>query len=205
MPQISFLILFELNGIICHWPLPINDKKYHLWFIWDFLELPQNSSKIKSTTKSQKVPYDWTGTAGRLSRIFYKFLIKWNTFRKGNYRRTGSNNKATMDNFSIISHKLHYFRLLCQGRPLIWWNNSSNFIWAASWQNQQNGMCTKWRLRSAQSGKSSLSTWRKLGSLATHWAHSEDSDQTRRMPRLIWVFAGRTLILLVLSCRGSSV
>ena len=27
---------------------------------------------------------------------------------------------------------------------------------------------------------------------ATHWAHNEDSDQTGRMPRLIWVFAGRT-------------
>ena len=34
-------------------------------------------------------------------------------------------------------------------------------------------------------------------------ADSKDSDQTGRMPRLIWVFAGRTLILLVLSCRGS--
>ena len=34
-------------------------------------------------------------------------------------------------------------------------------------------------------------------------ADNEDSDQTGRMPRLIWVFAGRTLILLVLSCRGS--
>ena len=34
-------------------------------------------------------------------------------------------------------------------------------------------------------------------------ADSEDSDQTGRMPRLIWVFARRTLILLVLSCRGS--
>ena len=49
----------------------------------------------------------------------------------------------------------------------------------------------------------SLSAWRNLGSLATHWAHCEDSDQTGRMPRLIWVFAGRTLILLVWSCRGS--
>ena len=39
---------------------------------------------------------------------------------------------------------------------------------------------------------SSLSAWRKLGSLATHWVHSEDSDQTGRMPRLIWVFAERT-------------
>ena len=36
--------------------------------------------------------------------------------------------------------------------------------------------------------ESSLSVWRKLESLATHWAHSEDSDQTGRMPRLIWVF-----------------
>ena len=51
--------------------------------------------------------------------------------------------------------------------------------------------------------ESSLSAWRKFGSLATHWAHSEDSDQTRRMPRLFWVFAGRTATLLVLSCRGS--
>ena len=36
-------------------------------------------------------------------------------------------------------------------------------------------------------------------------ADSEDSDQTRRMPRLIRVFVVRTLILLVLSCRGSFV
>ena len=51
--------------------------------------------------------------------------------------------------------------------------------------------------------ESSMSTWRNLGSLATHWAHSEDSDQTGQVPRLIWVFAGCTVILLVLSCRGS--
>ena len=34
-------------------------------------------------------------------------------------------------------------------------------------------------------------------------ADNEDSDQTGRMPSLIWVFVGRTAILLVLSCRGS--
>ena len=51
--------------------------------------------------------------------------------------------------------------------------------------------------------ESSLSAWRNLGSLSTQWAHSEDSDQTERMSRLIWVFAGRILIVLVLSCRGS--
>ena len=68
-------------------------------------------------------------------------------------------------------------------------------IWAAAQQNQQNDMCAQRRLRSAwasaQSDQSSLSTWRKLGSLATYWVHREDSDQTGRMPRLIWVFAGR--------------
>ena len=35
-------------------------------------------------------------------------------------------------------------------------------------------------------------------------ADSQDSDQTGRMPRLIWVFAERTLILLLLSCPGSN-
>ena len=70
--------------------------------------------------------------------------------------------------------------------------------WAASWQNQQNDKCAQRRLRSAwaftqsQSDQSSLSAWRKLGSLATHWARSENSDQTGRMPRLIWVFAVRS-------------
>ena len=51
-------------------------------------------------------------------------------------------------------------------------------------------------------------------SLCTQWvakdprflhADSEDSDQTGQMPRLIWVFAGCTHILLVLSCRCSFV
>ena len=56
---------------------------------------------------------------------------------------------------------------------------------------------TKWHVRPAKTqislgirpvcSESSLSAWRKLGSLATQW-----SDQTGRMPRLIWVFAGRT-------------
>ena len=66
-------------------------------------------------------------------------------------------------------------------------------------------VCAQWRLRSAWASAQSdqeLSTWRKLGSLATHWAHSDDSDQTGWMPRLIWVFVGHTLNLF-LSCRES--
>ena len=61
---------------------------------------------------------------------------------------------------------------------------------------------TKWHVSPAKTqislgirpvwSESSLSAWRKLTSLATHWVHSEDSDQTGRMPSLIWVFAGHT-------------
>ena len=69
-------------------------------------------------------------------------------------------------------------------------------IWAISWQTNKLICAPSKRLRSAwasaQSDQSSLSTWRKIMFLATHIAVSEDSDQTRWMPRLIWVFAGRT-------------
>ena len=51
--------------------------------------------------------------------------------------------------------------------------------------------------------ESSLSARRTTGSLVTHKVDSEASDQAGRMPRLIWVFVGRTCHLLVLSW-GSS-
>ena len=72
---------------------------------------------------------------------------------------------------------------------------------------------TKWPMRPAKTQISlgirpvwseySRSARRNLGSLATHWAHSEDSDQTGWMPRLIWVFACAHVIVLVLSICGS--
>ena len=69
-------------------------------------------------------------------------------------------------------------------------------IWAAARLNQQIDMCAQQRLRSAwastQSDQSSLFTWRNIGPLTTYWVHSEYSDQTGRMPRLIGVFAGST-------------
>ena len=40
--------------------------------------------------------------------------------------------------------------------------------------------------------ESTLSAWRNIGSLTFQNAHSEDSDQTARMRRLIGIFAGRT-------------
>ena len=65
---------------------------------------------------------------------------------------------------------------------------------------------TKWHARPAKSqislgirlvwSKTSLSAWRKLASLATHWAHSDDwLDWADVQTDLI--FAGRTVILLL--------
>ena len=68
-------------------------------------------------------------------------------------------------------------------------------------------LCAQRRLRSAwasaQSDQSSLCVQWLAKDPSFLPADSEDSDQTGRMPRLIGVFAGRTVILLVLSCRGS--
>ena len=47
------------------------------------------------------------------------------------------------------------------------------------------------RIRAVWS-ESSLSAWRNLVSLAIRNALCEDSDQTARMRRLIWIFAGRS-------------
>ena len=68
-------------------------------------------------------------------------------------------------------------------------------IWATSWQNQQCGCAPS----IPQSDQSSLcAQWVAKGPSFLH-ADSEGSDQTEQMPRLIWVFAGCTLTLLVLS------
>ena len=56
---------------------------------------------------------------------------------------------------------------------------------------------TKWHVCPAKTHppcliRSSLSAWRNVGSLLPIERNSEDSDQSGRMPRLIWVFAVRT-------------
>ena len=89
---------------------------------------------------------------------------------------------------------------VCTSQPLkvlkVW------LKWAASWQNQQNGMCAEQRLRSAwASAQSGIRPVWSESSLCAQWvakdpsflqADSKDSDQTGRMPRLIRVFAGPT-------------
>ena len=73
-------------------------------------------------------------------------------------------------------------------------------IWAWARQNQQNGLCAQQKRVSLIS---SLCAWRNLGSLATQWAHSEESDQTESMSGWSESSLGAQVILLVLSCCGS--
>ena len=80
--------------------------------------------------------------------------------------------------------------------------------WAATRQNQQHGCVPNEDSDQPGHPPSLFRVFavrlKNLGPLTTNWAHSEDSDQTERMPRLILVSAGRTLSLLVLSCRSSN-
>ena len=68
-------------------------------------------------------------------------------------------------------------------------------------------LCAQRRLRSAWASTQSDQSLRFALSVAkdprVFHADSKDTDQSGRMSRLIWVFAEGTLILLVLSCRGS--
>ena len=77
---------------------------------------------------------------------------------------------------------------LTRGELFIWY--CGEYMRAASWQNQQNGLCAQWILRSA---------WASVQSdQSLHCPHKENLDHklppecTAKMPRLIWVFAGHT-------------
>ena len=63
------------------------------------------------------------------------------------------------------------------------------------------------RPRSSVRSESSLNAFIKQKSLVVHWEHSEDTAQTGRKPRLIWIFAFGTLISFsfLLPCRISYV
>ena len=88
------------------------------------------------------------------------------------------------------------------------WEWSDVSKWAISWQNQQNGMHTQQRLRSAwastQSDQSSLcAQWIAKDPSFLH-VDSEESDQTGRTPRLSESSLGTHAILLVLLWSGSN-
>ena len=61
------------------------------------------------------------------------------------------------------------------------------FFWAGTWFRQV------W-------SEFSVSAWLRVGSSATHKAHSEDSDQTAWRHRLVWVFDRCTCNIISLCC-----
>ena len=80
-------------------------------------------------------------------------------------------------------------------------------IWAASWQTNKVSV----RPAKTQISLGIRPVWSE-SSLCAQWVgkdpsflpvESKDSDQAGQMPRLIWVFAGHTATLLVLSKGGS--
>ena len=80
---------------------------------------------------------------------------------------------------------------------MTWLNSSHDMTKPIKW------VCAQRRLRSASASNQSdqslmCAQWVAKDPRFLH-SDSEDSDQTGRMPRLIWVFAGCTLTLLVLS------
>ena len=89
--------------------------------------------------------------------------------------------------------------------PLDWFQSqkevkkiSSKHIWARAWQNLQNGMCAHCPAKTDQLGIHPV--WSESLLCAQYVAKdpsilcvdNKDSDQTGRMLRLIWVFAGCT-------------
>ena len=131
--------------------------------------------------------------------------LSWRNARRHKFAWRGSNNKVA-DQTTWIWRLVGVFVFFCilHEQVLSWCSTNISHLMtkATQWHVHQAKTQISLGIRPVWS-ESPLSVWRKLGSLATQWAHSEDSDQTWRMPRLIWVFVGHTVILLVLSW-GSS-
>ena len=96
----------------------------------------------------------------------------------------GSNNQLTLATYMISVKFCSWYTLLMKT------------IWATTRQNQQNDMhpvktLINLGIHTVWSESSLCAQWVAKDPTILHVA-SEDFDQTERMPRLIWVFAGRT-------------
>ena len=105
-----------------------------------------------------------------------------------------------------VGNTLRKFQMLSMHR-LVW--AYCVHIWASAWQTLQNGMCAQRRLRSAwasaqsdQSLRWALNEYTVAKDQNFPHADSEDTDQTGWMPRLIWIFTGRTCHFVGFAMRG---
>ena len=146
------------------------------------------------------VKTDQTGWMPRLIRVFAvgtAIFLVLSCPGSNDWQRKSKNQSVTSTNL-LLSVNFHGDALqIIFELP----HDQTNNMTCASSEDSDQTKPIKWNMRPAKTQISlgigpvwseySLSTWRKLGSLATHLAHREDSDQTGPMPRLIWVFAGR--------------
>ena len=142
----------------------------------------------------------WLISAPTSRRISDSSTIRWSNFCDGS-RIIGPRRTTHLHLQIIVMVNLLYSSYLTQGLKE---QMSRNMTKPTKWLCAQQRLRSAWASAQSDQSSLSLSAWRKLGSLATHEVHSEDSDQTGRMPRLICIFAGRIVIWLVLSCLGSN-
>ena len=158
-----FVFVIILFNLFCHLKLRFHKKKKK-----------KKEKTSRSYFQRQKSFFCMTSekyySNGQPCHDSIKFWQLWLSCAKALFvRKTNSKKKKTTTGSRIY---------LLRSSELV-----KNWIWAASWQNQQNGI-----VRSEKSqislgirqvwSESSLTAWRKPGSLATHWTHNKDTDQT---------------------------
>ena len=115
-----------------------------------------------SMTKTNKMAYAPTEDSDHpgIRPVWSVFALCLKVF--GPYIRYPKSTQRRLIKLGFLSLRLAhmYFR---------WFRLTLAYIWATTWQNQQNDWAP-----SEDSDQPSLSAWRNLRSLATHWVHSED-------------------------------
>ena len=105
------------------------------------------------------------------SRVFPVQIVQPNTINQNIHQLTIWDREKGCPSFIYYIVSPHYTQIAIRPIKIILWNNkymSHDMIKPTKW------VCAQRRLRSAWASESSLSAWRKLGSLATYSVHSED-------------------------------
>ena len=128
--------------------------------------------------------------------------IHWQVRRQPRYMTShlsaALSHRLSWKNAATLYHPCHLsWFFFCKEKTLEPWHDKTNKMSVHPVKTQ-----ISLGIRPVWSESSLCAQWVAKGTRFLH-ADSEYSDQTGWMPRLICVFAGRTLILLVLSCRGS--
>ena len=168
---------------------------------------------IKSLSESFTITYALYTKTLTTATFVHVFIWAWHT----NFTSFGQiiMHYLHLENLSLLTWFYNTRILFCMyWVKLIWKNASLNIRLKAGVRTRNEPQHDKTNKMTVHPAKTQISlgirpVWSE-SSLYAHWvakdpsflhADSEDSDQTGRMPKLIWVFAGRTLTLLVLSCR----